>query len=249
MMRVDRAYTLAMQSEQLLTLVDYDPWPTSPLESDPAYFRTWQRVSVALHKAMQRWAFEFYFRDISRLEHRHEAYTMVIYSACRAFYGHSRTEFAWDASDPDMLGGALRSIGCPTQRALATIETRLRDAGLDELSRRYLPVWHQDILIAVKKRPRELVDLLARESKLINAVIDLGTQRSAKAAHRFAKASNAALRSMHGVDMRDLLPRVLNQVTVELSAHHPDSVDDSRDARILEDHDVFAARSPDHRIS
>ncbi len=207
-----------MVSQEFLCMVDCDPWPTVPAENDPGYFRTWQRVSVALQQGMRRWVPELYFRDAAQFEDRVEAHPMVVYSACRVFYGKSKTEFTWDAADPAALLGAMRSIGTPTQRALAAIEKRLREEGRAELSRRYLPVWYQDVVLAVKKRPKALMDLIAREARVIDAVIDLGTRRDEAAARRFSRSANAALRNMHGVDMTDLIPRVLNEVTMTLAA-------------------------------
>src|ERR1700691_5613573 len=125
-----------------LSIVDCDPWPTAPAENDVAYSRTWQRVSVALQRGMRRWVPEFYFRDAGRFEDRAEAHAIVVYSACRVFYGKSRTDFSWDAADASAVNGVMRSIGTPTQRALAGIEKRLREEGRAELSRRYLPVWY-----------------------------------------------------------------------------------------------------------
>ena len=58
---------------------------------------------------------------------------------------------------------------------------------MTELAHRYAPVWHQDVLVAVKKKPKPYVDLLMAESAVINAAIDLGTERSIEAANRFAQ--------------------------------------------------------------
>jgi hypothetical protein len=211
-----------MQNDPLLKLLDgpldNDPWPTAPHENDPHYFRTWQHVSVALQRALRQWVAEFYCRDLGRLEDRDAGYAMVIYSACRLFYGRPRTEFTYDIADDTTLPAAVRAIGCPTERTLAALEAQLEAAGYHELGRQYSPVWYQDVLAAVKKRPHGLIALLAREAKVIDAVIDFGTQHgAAAAAQRFARRSNSALRNLLGVDMRELLPRVLNEVTMVLA--------------------------------
>ena len=207
-----------MQSNELLRLVDgtldCDAWPTAPPENHPSYFRTWRHVSVALQKALRVWAPEFYFRDLGRLEDRDAGYAMVVYSACRLFYGHPRTEFTYDIADEATLPAAVRAIGCGIERTLAPLESWLKVSGCAELARKYSPLWYQDVLAAVKKRPQRLVTLLAREAKLIDAVIDLGTQHNRAAARRFERRANSALRNMGGVDMRDLLPRVLHETTM-----------------------------------
>jgi hypothetical protein len=209
-----------MQNDELLKLLDgplnNDPWPTAPHESNPHYFRTWQHVSVALQRGLRQWVPEFYFRDLRRLEDRDAGYAMVIYSACRLFYGRPRTEFTYDIADDTTLPAAVRAIGCGTERTLAALTARLEAAGCHEMGRQYSPVWYQDVLAAVKKRPHGLIALLAREAKVIDAVIDFATQRGVAAAQRFARRSSSALRNLLGVDMRELLPRVLNEVTVVL---------------------------------
>jgi hypothetical protein len=210
-----------MQSNQFLRLPDadleYGVWPAAPAESQPSYFRTWQHVSVALQKAMRAWAPEAYFHNLERWEDRDAGYAMVVYSACRLFYGHPRTEFTYDIADEATLPAALRAIGCGIERTLARLESRLRAGGCAELARNYSPLWYQDVLAAVKKRPQRLVTLLAREAKLIDAVIDFGTQRNWATARRFERRATSALRNLGGVDMRGLLPRVLNETTIVLA--------------------------------
>lgn len=210
-----------------------DAWPTAPPENHPFYFRTWQHVSVALQRELRVCVPEFYFRDLGRLEDRDAGYAMVIYSACRLFYGHPRTEFTYDIADEATLPAAVRAIGCPIERTLAPLEARLEASGRAELGRQYSPLWYQDVLAAVKKRPQRLMALLAREAKLIDAVIDLGTQHNRAAARQFAKRSNSALRNLGGVDMRDLLPRILNDATMVLAQQNRDAAHYDNERSIL----------------
>jgi hypothetical protein len=244
-------YTHGMQGEQFLTLlghdVDYGAWPTSPAEDDPLYFRAWQRVSVALQRGMRQWISEFYFRDFDRFPDREAGFTMVAYSACRLFYGRPRTEFTYDVADGATLPAAVRSIGCPTERMLSRLETRLKFSGLDVLARRYSPVWYEDVVAAVKRRPKPFLFLIAREARLIDAVIGLGTSRDALAARCFSRAANSVLRNVLGVDMRELLPRVVQQTTITLrdAVRRFDRVVDRRGYQ--RDH-VIASRSPDARV-
>jgi hypothetical protein len=115
------------------------------------------------------------------------------------------------------LPSALRMIGTGMREVLARAETRLHESGKPELARRYAPVWHQDILNAVKKRPKRLIEVLADEAALINAVINFGTLRGMDAVKPFAKTANAALRNIYGEDMRPLALRVLEEATKALS--------------------------------
>ena len=93
-----------------------------------------------------------------------------------AFYGRPKTEFTYDVADPAALPAALRTIGRAMRLVLGPIEKHLLENARAPLARRYSAVWHQDILVAVKKNPKPLVGLLAAESRLITAVIDLREQ-------------------------------------------------------------------------
>src|SRR5260370_41450206 len=93
------------------------------------------------------------------------------------------------------------------QGVLKAVERRLHEAGRPELARRYAPVWHQDVLRAVRNKPRLLMALLGDEAVLINAVIDLGTARTMEAVKPFARCANLALRHMYGAAPRTLAAR------------------------------------------
>lgn len=199
-------------------LVLGDPaWKSTPDETNLSYFPTWQRVSLRLQKALRNWIPELYFKDIARYEDRDAAYPFLVYEASRVCYGRPRTEFAYDVADAETLPMSLRMIGRAMQSALSGVEARLHEAGRPALARRYAPVWHQDILAAVRKRPRKLVELLATDAAVVNAVIDLGTAHSAAAVSVFARTAGAALRSVSGDDMRGLAVRALDEATLELA--------------------------------
>lgn len=197
--------------ERAATIVGEMLLPPTPDERDPLYFRCWQRVSVTLQKSVRRWAREIYFRDIARCADRDAAYVMLVYSVSRPFFGRPRSEFTYDPADAETMKSAWQFIGTGLRNVLAEIEARLREEGEIELSHRYEPVWYQDILRAVEKRERHFLKLLAREAKVIDAVIDLGTRRDAAAESRFERAAGGALRNFGGVDMRALIPKILGQ--------------------------------------
>jgi len=70
----------------------------------------------------------------------------------------------------------------------------------------------------VRRKPRRYVDLRARESSFINAVVDLGTERSAAAINRFARTAKLALRKIYGMDLRALAFGALEEATRVLSS-------------------------------
>src|SRR5579863_3881270 len=192
-------------------------WRDTPQERDARYFPVWQQTSLALQTALRKWIPEMYFRDAVRYEDREGSYPLIVYQASRVCFGRARTEFTYDVADPETLPAAFRMIGQAMQKVLAAVETRLRESGRPELARRYAPVWHQDILNAVKKRPKRLLELLGDEAALINALIDLGTDRRMNAVKPFAKAASAALRNMYREDMRVLALRALEEATAALA--------------------------------
>jgi hypothetical protein len=209
---------IAQLCDRAAMLVALNPaWRDAPEERDPGYFQAWQQTSLALQKFMRGWIPEMYFRDTARYEDRERSYPLIVYEASRLCFGRARTEFTYDVADPETLPAALRMIGQAMRRVLAGVETRLRDSGRPELARRYAPVWHQDILNAVKKRPKRLLDLLGDEAALINAVIDLGTDRRMNAVKPFAKTANVVLRNMYGEDMRVLALPALEEATGALA--------------------------------
>jgi len=208
-----------MQPGEILRIAQRPPWTTLPDERDPRYFHVWQRVSVALQRSFREWSRERYFQNLARLADRDAAYAMLVFSACRPFYGRPRAEFTFDIADPATLAAAWRGIGHSLRVAMAPIEKRLRKSGDEPLARRYAPVWHQDVLVAVKTRPKPLIRMLALESKLIDGVIDLGTQRDEPAARRLHRVANHSLRNFHGEDMTELLPKILEEAARVLTGY------------------------------
>ena len=199
-----------------------DPaWTESPLETDLQYFPVWQSVSMALQLALRTWIPEQHFHDVSCYEDRKAAFPMLVYQVARLYRGRPRTEFTYDLRDyPDCehtLGIAWKMIGRSLQTRMSGIEQRLHEAGMPALARRYAPVWYEDVLVAVRDNPKTFVNLLAAESMLINAVIDLGSDRNVAGVNRFARTAGQALRHVHGSDMRLLGVRVLEETTRALN--------------------------------
>ena len=202
------ATLIAELRDRAAMLVALHPaWRNIPEERDARYFPVWQQTSLALQKALRKWIPEMYFRDTARYEDREKSYSLIVPGNPLVFWAgangiHLRRGRSRDAADgfPDDRAGLAK---CSPEW------TALRESGRPELARRYAPVWHQDVLNAVKKRPKRLLELLGDEAALINAVIDLGTDRRMNAVKPFAKAASAALRNMYREDMRVLALRAL----------------------------------------
>ena len=227
------------------TLVLTDPaWLKAPSERQPAYFPVWQSVSLALQRWMRNRVAEAYFADVKRFENRPAAYPVIVYQASRLCHGRPRTEFTYDLRDyPECdatLEASWKMTGRSIQAVLRKIEGRLLEAEMVELAHRSAPVWHKDVLVSVQKKPRPYVELLTAEAALINAVIDLGTERSVQAANRFTACVNLNLRKMGGMDLRALGAGVLEEATRVLNHEFHSGVPEYRDVR--------SARGPDLRI-
>jgi hypothetical protein len=198
----------------------------APPERDGRHFRTWQRVSVQVQREVRALVMQnFSTANVDR------AFTMIVYSSCQPSYGQRPMEFTYDLGDPATLPLALRLIGRTLQTRLAQIHCE--DA---RTKRRFAPVWHVDIVNAVKRKPRLLIELLAREATMINALIDLGTMGEKRVAKRFVKSTLAAARVL-GVDS-DILRELVLRTGAENLGYR----------RILEDDHVIAAGSPDMGI-
>lgn len=235
-----------------------DPlWRAAPGERDADYFPRWRRVSLALQRWLRDSIAEEYFRDPARLEDRADCYPMIVYQACRPFFGKPRTEFTYDLRDfpwcEETLAASWKLTGRGLQRVMGGLEARLRAMGNEQLARRYSPVWFEDVLVAVQRRPRLYADLLAREAAVINAVIDLGTQPKVDSVNRSSKIISQQLRKIHGpknsMDLRSLGYGVFEEASRALAQHAASDGERGEDGGILQNAHMQATRSPDFRIA
>lgn len=243
----------AMRDLGATLALTHPAWTGAPGECDARHFPVWQRVSLALQKSLRTWIASEYFQDAGRYQDREAAYPMLVYEVTRLHYGRPRTEFTYDLRDyPDCqstLASAWKTIGRSLQTVMANAERRLHDAGMHVLARRYAPVWHQDVLVAVRKKPKQFVDLLARESEFINALIDLGTSRDVPAVNRFSRFANQALRKAYGMDVRKLGVLALEEATRVLESQvEPRGSEDDLPGGMVEDCDMRSSGRPDTRI-
>jgi hypothetical protein len=204
----------------------------TPLERDARHFRTWQRVSVQVQREVRSLAAQTFFTEQWRaVVNLDRAFTMVVYSSCQPCYGHRPMDFTYDICELAMLSTPLRLIGRNMQARLAQISAQF--AGDTRLKRRFLPVWHGDILQAVKNKPRTLIEMLAREASMTAALIDFGTRRDVRSGRRFTKTLERAARVL-GINSAALQDAVL-RAAIENLGH----------AGAFEDGDMIAAGSPD----
>ena len=193
-------------------------WLHAPAEHQAIHYATWRRISIKLQKLLRDQIPNRYFAEINQFEDREAAYPLLVYQASRVFHGMQRPEFTYDAADPDTVAKACRLVGRGLQDALAQVESRLQQAGNSQLARRYSPVWHEDVRRAALKSPEPLLDLLAKEAMLIQAIISLGSSRKMTDVKPFARIAVSAMRNVAGMDLRDVVLMALDAATVELNA-------------------------------
>jgi hypothetical protein len=181
----------ALRDRAATLALTHAAWTSAPAERNPRYFR--------------------------RYEDREAACPVLVYRVARLFHGRALTEFTYDLRDyPEnrkTLVASCKMTGHALRRVLAEVEQRLYACGMHALARRYAPIWYEDMIFAVRKRPRRYVELLAKESAFINSVIDLGTQRSVAAVSRFVRAANRSLHGAYGMDLRKLGLGALEEAT------------------------------------
>jgi hypothetical protein len=207
----------------------------TPVERDARHFRTWQRVSVHVQREVRALAAQTFFAQEWRAAvNLDRAFTMVVYSSCHPCYGRRPMDFTYDICELATLSTPLRLIGRNMYARLAQISQGFQ--GDSHLKRRFLPVWHVDILHAVKRKPRTLIELLAREATMTGALIDFGTRRDARSEKRFLKTAVRAARVL-GIDSATLQDAVL-RTAIENLGHRG----------VFEDVDMVPAGRPDARI-
>jgi hypothetical protein len=208
---------------------------SAPPERDGRHFRAWQRVSVQVQREVRSLVLKIFFAEQWRAgANLDRAFTIVVYSSCHPCYGRRPMEFTYDICELALLSAPLHLVGRSMQARLAQIIPEFQ--GDARMKRRFAPVWHLDILNIVKKKPRLLIELLAREAAMINALIDMGALRRERSTKRFLKTTSAAARVL-GVNSATLQDLVLRTAIENLG-----------DGRVFEDEDVFSPGSPDARI-
>ena len=217
-----------------------DPaWVNHSAVSDPLHFGLWKEVSIALQQSFREWIPQEYFRETERFIDREAAHSMIVYQAARIYYCRSRGAFTYDLHDyPECrltIQLAMKMSGRCIQTILSGVEQRLNAAGMPELARRYAPVWYQDVTAGVRRKPKLFIELLAAETGFIDALMELGMNRSPVGIHRFSKASNLALRKVYGMDLRGLGLRALEEATRVLT---------TRAGGVAADDAVQASRRP-----
>ena len=149
-------------------------WLQAPNNRDPDFFSTYAAVSVAVQRALRRWAPYVYFSDPNRYDDLLAAWPMLVYQAMPPFPGRPKYEFTYDIVD---LGATLL-MRRATLRELTATFARLRPyliaLGKHKTARFYDPDDAPNILTGVARQPRMLNTLLAADAFFVEALLNLG---------------------------------------------------------------------------
>jgi hypothetical protein len=203
----------ALRDQAAETIGANPVWMAAPPEHARGYFRVWRNVSVALQEYLRRAVPAVYFRDAARYENRRLAWPLLVYQSMRPCRGISGTEFTYDVANPETLAEALRMIRRPLQEVLGAAQRQVAESGRTELSRRYAPLWDEDIVRAVMQNPRRLLALLGDEAALVDAVITLGGSKDLGMVKPFVRQAMTTLRSFYDCDLRELAMPLLAEAT------------------------------------
>jgi hypothetical protein len=239
------------------TLVLTDPaWQNAPMERTPSYHDVWRRVSVAIQRALKEGVAAEYFKDPSKIENRDAVYAMAVYQASRTFGEKVRRQFTWDLRNypecGEVVSASTALIGGRLESLLELLQVRFIEAGNCKIARHLVPGWHPDVVRAVRRKPRRFLELLMREAEIVNAVIELGADRSHLAVQGCARKMNSTLRKIHGMDARGVGLTVLEAATRALarplSQVGSGGGENLGDSGISEDRDAFSAGRPDFGV-
>ncbi len=238
------------------TLIFTDPaWQDSPEPTSAAFQSIWRSVSLDLQKDLRHRIPREFLEDPSRCQNRACGYALAVYQGSRPFLarGRERGEYAYDLRDypncPNILTAAWRLTRRPTEIALSQFEEALNEARMPELALRYSPFFAQDVQSAVHKRPKRFVELLALDSVVINAVVDLAADPTVATVTRTARVINSALRNVLGLDLRRLGVDVLEEATRALAKIKAECGEYRLYRWTLEDGDTIPSRRPHPRIA
>jgi hypothetical protein len=207
-----------MEPAAVLAIVSAEPWSTIR----GSRLRAWGAVSVGIQRFLRRASFETFSLGLDRFQDCSVAYPLIVYSVSRMFFPGTVEQWTRDLSDRACVNTATSKIGLPLCGRLSEIQELLTAAGtvingayFQELARlRYAPYWAEDILRSVKRHPKPLLAILAREALLIEAIVGLDAGHRNRAAAlqvcaRLEASCCRSLRNFHGMDLRHLLPEIL----------------------------------------
>jgi len=152
-------------------------WLNAPDERTPGFLHAFAEVSVAIQTVLRARVPATYFESLASFRNLKTAYPMLVYQASLPFRGKMRSELTYDVLNPETLRRFFRTAKPSLDSVMAAVETRLRDAGLNDLAADYeqrkLPMVIQAVQLWNKSR-KCLYLLIRGEGILVNTLVELG---------------------------------------------------------------------------
>jgi hypothetical protein len=219
-----------------------EAWCGAPHSKDPDYQAVMTRVSTAVQTAMRRWIPALWLVAPERYRELSAVQPLLVYACSAPFVSRNRGEFGYDIMDSDALTKAAFTAAKGLEAALAGIEKELRDRGQDRLASVYAPKQARSIISAALSQRRNLQNLLAGDSALVEEIVHLAASarelralsvRDPKdATRRLGKFIEGMVRAFHrklrrlsaGTELQALGPLVLAEATAALAGLGPAAV-------------------------
>jgi|SRR5579859_2505941 len=114
-------------------------WFALPTEGTKDFFPAFVRISVALQTELRRILPEQQFSKIERFEDPHLVNPLLVFAASRPLRARYRTDLAWDTLNKKMMKSFYFTVRSKLPHVLAPVYRRLREAGMNEVARKYRP--------------------------------------------------------------------------------------------------------------
>lgn len=158
--------------------VDYqgnaaDAWMAVPADGENGFMKVAARVSLQLQKTLRAWLQMHWFSNPENLADTARTAPLIGYLACRLYTPKTKGVYNYDLLDDWSASAIERHIRTDMSDVLARISNQLRILGRHDLADYYNPEHVTWFIGEVQRNRKQLLELLARETRIINAWVPL----------------------------------------------------------------------------
>jgi hypothetical protein len=199
---------------QIVMSVDYqgnaaDAWMAVPADGENGFMKVAARVSLQLQKTLRAWLEMYWFSDPENLADTTRTAQLIGYLACRLYVPKTKGVYNYDLLDDWSPNAIERHIRTDMSDVLSRISNLLRILGRHDLADYYNPEHVSWFIGEVQRNRKQLLELLARETRIINAWVPLlGKALSARQLEAARRETRTALNEIlrRGEDLSWLAP-------------------------------------------
>lgn len=163
---------------QIEMSVDYqgnaaDAWMAVPADGENGFMKVAARVSLQLQKTLRAWLQMHWFSNPENLADTARTAPLIGYLACRLYTPKTKGVYNYDLLDDWSASAIERHIRTDMSDVLARISNQLRILGRHDLADYYNPEHVTWFIGEVQRNRKQLLELLARETRIINAWVPL----------------------------------------------------------------------------